>query len=327
MKILTILLGRIGDMILLTPFFELIKEKYPESQIEVIASRHNYIVLKNNPNIAKIHIYDKKILHTLQLLSYLRLNQFDFYIDPKDHFSHESAIFANIVRAKTKIGYNKPDSHNFDIAIEDISKHSNLHFVQRLWLPLENLEISLPKQPLKPILFEDVNSSKYVEEYILKLEQSKPIICCNISASKENKMLTTAKWIEFLKEAIKKSDFNYVLTFEPKHKILADEIKHSLPKIQLFSSRNLMDVISLIKQSYLVITPDTSIVHIAAAFNKPIIAFHSGIMETYVWFRPLSDVNSTIFAEEGVDDLSSIDANRIIDEFNKMLIILQKENN
>jgi ADP-heptose:LPS heptosyltransferase len=327
MRLITILLGRIGDMILLTPFFELIKQKFPESQIEVIASRHNYIILKNNPNISKIHIYDKKINHTLQLILYLRLNQFDYYIDPKDHYSTESAIFSKIVRSKIKIGFNKKNSNNFNYPIEDVSLHKNLHFSQRLILPLKYLDINLPNLPLKPILFEDINSIKYVDEFIAKNELRKYIICCNLSASKINKMWQTEKWIKFFQNLSNSNKFNFVITFEPKHKIIAEEIKKVVPKVVLFNSRSIMDVVSLVKISDLILTPDTSIVHIAAAYNRPIIVLHSGLSETYNWFHPLSEINKTIFADDGIDELSSITVDSLVKEFNNMLTIIQNEEN
>ncbi len=310
-------------MVLLTPFIQVIKNNFPYANIDVIASNYNFQILKNNPSVSKVFVYDKKFYRILKLISTLRSTNYDYYIDPKDHFSRESSIFSKIIKAKIKIGFNKINSNNFDLGIDGMEQHQSIHFVQRLWLPLTCLGIDLPDKPIKPILVEDENSKLYVRDFLQFLNFNQKNIVCNLSASKDNKMWLKEKWIEFLLSCDLLND-NFIITCEPKHIEMAEEIVNKVKDLKLFKSRNIKDMISLLKNTDILLSPDTSLIHIAAAFNTPVITLHSGLKETYTWFKPLSDINSTIFADEGIDDIRGIAIDKVKFEFNKMLIIIHK---
>ena len=46
----------------------------------------------------------------------------------------------------------------------------------------------------------------------------------------------------------------------------------------------------------MIISPDTSIVHVASTFNIPIISIHENNYESYKLFRPTSKFSRTIFS-------------------------------
>ena len=50
------------------------------------------------------------------------------------------------------------------------------------------------------------------------------------------------------------------------------------------------------KNLNIIITPDTSIVHIASTFDKPIVSIHENNMESYQLFSPISSLHRTIFS-------------------------------
>lgn len=316
------MLGRIGDMILLTSLIELLKKKYPESQLEVIASNHNFVVLKDNPNISNHLIYNKKFNSTIKLVKYLRLNKFDYYIDPKDHFSKESSILSKVVRAKSKIGFNNKGSNNFNYPIPFYNAEENLHFTQRLMKSLKYLNVELPELTPKPILYENKDSAEFVDRFLKQnnLDHfNKRIIIINISASKPNKMWDIEKWKELISKIEDLGDFHIILTFDPKHLSQAELIKNAKEKIILFKSRNFSDIISLYKFPDYVISTDTSIVHVSAAFNKPIVVLYAGMRSFSTNFRPLSDIHYSCFAPENEDNLENISVNEVFDAFQKII--------
>ncbi|MGX2949107.1 glycosyltransferase family 9 protein, partial [Frederiksenia canicola] len=53
-------------------------------------------------------------------------------------------------------------------------------------------------------------------------------------------------------------------------------------------TKSIFDNIELIKSSYLVISPDTSIIHIASGLNKPMIAFYGDGKENFTHWHPNS---------------------------------------
>src|SRR4249919_4197810 len=98
MKILILIFGRIGDMVLATPAFRIIKEKFPDSTIDVIASRHNLTIPQQNIYVNKVILWNNSPEKFFRALWQIRKTDYDFYIDPKDHYSWHSKFIASNAR-------------------------------------------------------------------------------------------------------------------------------------------------------------------------------------------------------------------------------------
>ena len=88
-----------------------------------------------------------------------------------------------------------------------------------------------------------------------------------------------------------------------------------------YKTSSVLDVAALIEKLYLVISPDTSIVHIASAFNKPVISIHENNQDSYQLFAPTSEVNRTVFSksQKGIKDFSVPLLLKYIDELMKLI--------
>jgi ADP-heptose:LPS heptosyltransferase len=69
----------------------------------------------------------------------------------------------------------------------------------------------------------------------------------------------------------------------------------------------------------IIITPDTSIAHIASAFNKPIVSLHENNQHSYQLFSPTSSLSKTVFATEK-NSLVGYDVQKVIDYTNLILM-------
>ena len=75
----------------------------------------------------------------------------------------------------------------------------------------------------------------------------------------------------------------------------------------------------------LVITPDTSIVHMACAFNKPLIAIYKKDMEGFEAWKPKSKCNRVVFSED-FESLNDIDIDTVINKSAELIkIYIKKE--
>ena len=222
-------------------------------------------------------------------------------------------MFAKFIKAKNKIGFNKENTNVFKYAIDAESTHVGLHYILRCLKPLKFINIETADQIPKPELFTDNDSESYINHF-LESVKIKNYIVANISASNINKMWISEKWIELLSNQ-DFNDINIILSFAPSEKELAIELKNSVPKLNVFNSRSMNDVISLIKRTCLLITPDTSLVHVAAAFNIPILGMFSGLDDFYKKFEPLSDVKESVRSPHGVDGIKGIESKDVIDAF------------
>jgi len=318
LKIQIVQLGRIGDMILATPMFSAIKHKFPQSHIDIITGTKNFTIISQNPNIHKVKILDKNPLKLFGFVMNNLKENYDYHIDPKDHYSSESKLLALITKAKVKIGYNKPNSKIFSIALPSDTENKGLHYTQRCFNALAPLGIEMPDFIPKPELYPSETARQNVKYYLYKYLINKEIVLINISASMPHKMWQTEKWILALNE-IKSAKYTFIISSAPKERNIAKNIAEQTNSL-LFEPNSLDEVMHLIKHCSLLITPDTSLVHIAAAFNIPLIGIFSGLDEFYSKFRPLSDKYLTIRASNGYDSIHSVEHLRLVqawEEFHK----------
>jgi ADP-heptose:LPS heptosyltransferase len=108
---------------------------------------------------------------------------------------------------------------------------------------------------------------------------------------------------------------NFQITTKKVSKITLDYVVTS------YKIESILDVAALIKHLDLVITPDTSIVHIASAFNIPIVTIHEDNRDSYQLFAPTSKYSRTVFSEFS-DRLDGYNVGKIIE--NSISLIAKK---
>jgi len=302
-KFLIMQLGRFGDLILFSPIFRILKEKFPSVELHLLAGRKNYEVILGNPYIDKIIKYDKspsKLIHTI---FQIRKDYYQYWIDPRDHFSNESRILAKIARAKHKIGFNQANLKAvFDL---DIKQNENLIHHSLIGInSLSHLGIALPAKPIKPELF-FMKDERFSPDSTRIIENNLNFVLLNLSASGTHKMWQVENWIEFISqtESHKKT---LVINFMNDERPIAEQIKERFSNVILHQPQNIRDVMALVYHSRYVITPDTAIVHIASAFNKKIFALYSGLDDFYAKFHPTSDNYTVVRAKNGDKGIHSI---------------------
>ena len=62
-----------------------------------------------------------------------------------------------------------------------------------------------------------------------------------------------------------------------------------------YPTESVLDLAAIIDNLDLIISPDTSIVHMACAFNKPLVAIYRKHMKLFEIWRPISNCNYVVF--------------------------------
>jgi heptosyltransferase III len=314
MKVIIVQLGRIGDSVLTTPIFRAIAESKPNTEIYVLASRHAASVLQDNPRVKKIYIYQKSPFLLLFLILRLRLQRFDWWVDPKDHRSGESTMLAKLCGAQNSIGYNSGHKGPFSISIPSDKDNFLLHVVERNLQVLDSLDIPFQTNA-RPELFPDSRLSLLVRNQFPPCNRRTVLI--NISAGDVSRYWLIEKWGEVAKYCIDRGD-RVVVTYKPADLSLAKDLEMLQPGLLRFDSPTIRESIAIMPIIDLLITPDTSVVHIAAAFNVPIIAMFPNIEWNFYKFKPLSEKSIVI---QPIGDLSieTIEVSNVIEAISEMV--------
>ena len=322
-NILFLRYDRIGDMVITTPVFRELKLAYPEINISVLASKLNRGVLVNNPYVDKIYTNHKNnLLGDLPTLLKLRKMKFDVCVEFDHSVIPHAIIRLRIIKPKKVISVFKEGRYGLqgkELEIYDYytEKPKNSHF-RDIWLNTLN-PFNVQPESKKYDLFCSDQQKKKAIDFLLQF-QDKIIIGINLEGAIKGKRITSDKLQAICRGLYQANkDVQIVLLSSPKtyEDIIRLSKNMGLPYVfSSYKTESIIDVAALIQNLQLIITPDTSIVHIASAFNVPIVSIHENNNDSYQLFAPKSQYSKTVFAQsvKGIDEYSINELTRYSDE-------------
>ena len=314
MKILIVQIGRIGDMVLTTPMFRAVANHNPNAEIHVLATPRGFSVLKGNPHIKRVIVYRKDPFSLLLMIVRLRRTWYDWFIDPKDHPSREGALLARICRAKNKVGYNREGEKTFSFGIPSNDENRALHAVVRNLACLKPLGVP-PNADGRPELFPDARLQKKIREDIP--QDGTKTVLLNISAGDSSRYWPVEKWASVAALCLARG-LRALIAYLPSDGRMAAALRNLRPGVILYHSSTINEIIALMPLVNLVATLDTSIVHIASAFDVPQIALFPDVEWNLKKFRPLSSLSVVLQPEKG-GTVSTIPAEKVMEEIEKII--------
>ena len=303
--------GKIGDMIVNSLMFREIKKVYPDTKIGVITRGAAIDIIKNNPNVDEIYEYHKDRKKIKELALKIKEEKYDLLIDFSEMLRVNQMMLINLCGARINIGLDRKDWKLFDLSIESgkdfkWTEHITnryLAYLIKLGLKKESIDISYD------IYLKD---EKKYETFFYKIKENKKLILNPYGASKHKSF--NIETLENIITYLKDKDIAIILVyFGDKYKELEFlEKKYKsvyIPK----KIESILNTTILIKKSDYVISPDTSIVHIASAFNKKMITVYPPKGGKYgidhlVW-APKSKYNKVIFCKDKTGNYDEIDIN------------------
>ena len=303
--------GKIGDMVVNSLMFREIKKVYPNIKIGVVARGAAIDIIKDNSNVDKIYEYYKDRKKIKDLALKIKEEKYDLLIDFSEMLRVNQMMLINLCGARFNIGLNRKEWKLFDLSIKSDkdfkwTEHITnryLAYLVKLGLKKENIDISYD------IYLKD---EKKYEVFFNEIKESKKLILNPYGASKHKSF--NIETLENIITYLKDKDIAIILVyFGDKYKELEFlEKKYKsvyIPK----KIESILNTAILIKKSDYVISPDTSIVHIASAFNKKMITVYPPKGGKYgvdhlVW-APKSEYSRVIFCKDKTGTYDEIDIN------------------
>ena len=301
-------------MVLTTPMFRVVANHIPNAELHVLASPRGAPVLQGNPRVKKIFIYRKDPFSLLLMFVRLRRTRYDWLIDPKDHPSREGAMLARICRAQNRVGYNREGEKIFSFGIPSNDENMALHAVTRNLACLRPLGVPHDAD-CRPELFPDARLTKKIRETILT--DDRKTVLLNISAGDTSRYWPVDKWAKVAALCLARG-LRVLIAYLPSDGHMAAALRDLQPGVILYHSSSINEIIAVMPLISLAVTPDTSIVHIASAFDVPQIALFPGVEWNLKKFRPLSSLSVVLQPEKG-EAVCTIPAEKVIGEIEKLI--------
>ncbi len=321
-KILVVRLGKIGDIIISSFVFEVIKKNEPKAEIHLLTLSKNREALKYNQFIDKVYFANKNFLLWFKII-YLSRVKFDLLIDLNDDPSSTSRLIRKIIHARTTAGFKFDENDKLDISIPRPPKEKT-HIIERIKLLLEKVNFKFAEKEVKPKLYLGEKENQDVWEELKPIKETHKILALNISAGADIRYWSTEKWIELLNKIDDtKSNWHFLILSTKDDNTTAEKIVNQISKrnISRNTFQSFQHFASYIRNSDMIITPDTSAVHIASAFNLPIVALYPDYEWNFISWQPLSDKFISIRSQQ-----HSIDAISVDKVFNSFLQLYKEVN-
>lgn len=293
MKILIIRFSSIGDIVLTTPVVHAIHEQKPNIEIHFITKKSFASLVIDNPSIKKVYTIEKSVS---EVLDALKLEKYDYIID----------LHKNIrtLRLKQSLGvksfsFDKLNFQKWMLVNFKVDKLPNIHIVDRYFEAVK--EIGVVNDYKKCQLF--LNESQHVDvnkEFGLKQQE---YLSVAVGAQFATKMLPEDKLIAILS----KINYPIVLLGGPtdveRGKNLVEGLKDKQHVFNAINQFSLNQSASIVQQSKVILTHDTGLMHIATAFNIPIVSVWGNTVPEFGMY-PYYPNNPELYSIHEVKNLS-----------------------
>lgn len=311
---------KLGDMIVSTISFKAAKKS--GFTVSVIAGPTTEKIINNNKYVDNIFVYKKgylnacKISHEINLLD----NKINLIIDVGDELRPETLLLLSLIKNKFLLGFNKKNYMLYDISLIDNPKDAH-HVTFRHKKAMEFLGVNLVDENYHINVPETIE--KEVSLFLNNIGEN--ILIINPFAASSHRCLSKRQMKEISTYIHNKYCGMKIIIIGSQDKIKNLKIDYAItsPFNTFFHS------VALIKNSDFILSPDTSIVHVCQAFNKPLLALYrkdpinEEKINSKIW-GPNNKNALILFTTEECGDISSIKSESILKTFN--LLIKNHEN-
>lgn len=276
-KVLIIRFSSIGDIILTTPVLRCIKQQLG-LEVHYLTKKSFSGLLQHNPHVDALNCIDKEI--ETELIEKLKAEQFDFLVDLHGNWRSLRIKKALGLPSKTFAKLNLQKWLLIHLGIDLMPRQ---HVADRYLDTVAHLGVSNDHKGLDYFM---------APETSVDVDLNKPFIAWSIGGSFTPKKLAAAQ----VTEVCKKMDVPVYLLGGSQEVEEAEAIIEACgqPNIKSFCGKLSLDQTALlIKNSRVLLSNDTGLMHIGAAFKKSIVSFW-GCTKPSLGFAPYAAASDSI---------------------------------
>lgn len=282
-KILIIRFSSIGDIVLTTPVIRCLKEQFNGYvEIHYLTKKQYKTVVEHNPNITKIHTIEKS---TNEIVDELKALKFDYVID-----LHKNLRSRRIIKSLKCISFSfdKLNIEKWLLTNFKINRLPKIHIVDRYFRAVKSFGILNDEKGLDYFIASDdrVDISDLPDTY------QNGYVAIAIGGQHEGKKLPKNKLIE----TCKKIKYPIVLLGGNEDHSVGEAIVNEADG-HIFNACGKFSInesASLLEQSNCVVTHDTGLMHIAAAFKKKVVSIWACTSPDFGMYPYLADSSSVV---------------------------------
>jgi len=294
-NILVIRLDRIGDMVITTPIFRALKEKWPDVQVTVLTNPVNKNIVINNPFIDCILVYDRENKHKsmsnrLIFFRGIRKKEFDLVIDPYLDYELKTSLITRFVGKRLRFGFEFAGREIcYNIRYNPNAFPASTEKRHMIDYDLDLLTyIGIETEKRQPEIFlsadDKKNSYKLLEEAGVSPESK--IIGMHPGGNYQSQRWPIKRFAAISDHLVTNYDVKVILFAGQDEKHLVSEFRsHAVKTPILLCDLSLREFMSILSHCRLLLCNNSGPLHIATALNIPTVSTMGPTIPYHWWPR------------------------------------------
>ncbi|PWB75877.1 hypothetical protein C3F09_01835 [candidate division GN15 bacterium] len=323
-KVLFLRPEKIGDMAISLPVFDGLKKHYPHIKISILGSPKNEALIGHDPRFDRVFMYRKNIWRDIAEVSRIRKERFDCVVDMIGDDSVTALYLSQLCApGKPRIGVGKVKFREFYDFNYDPRMGNTGHIIQNTLRLLDAFGIDSEKVDRYATPHIPPDALKRAAQFVNGLKAGDagcPVIGYNLSAGSKTRLWAMENARVLL---------NRIHEYCPKCRILLISVKADRERSETLASQvpgaaqvppslSLIEASAMLSQLDLLISPDTSLVHIARSFHVPVVGLYSRFMKNFLLWRPFGqEIGAVVSGND--DNIHDITVDQVYDAFVKLM--------
>lgn len=260
MKFLVIRFSSIGDIVLTTPVVRCLKTQIVTAEVHYLTKQSFAPIFKANPYIDKMHYLQDNLD---AVIDELKKEDFDYVID-----LHHNLRTLKVKRAlgKKSFSFNKLNIEKWVLTTTKWDILPEVHIVDRYMETVESFGVKNDERGMDYFIPDD----EHVDETDIPTSHLAGYIGMVIGGAHNTKKYPVDKW----KDLCARVQHPIILLGGKEDREEGDQIAAADP-IKIYNACgkfSLNESADLVRRAKLIVTNDTGLMHVAAAFKKPVIS-------------------------------------------------------
>lgn len=286
---------KVGDMVVTTGCARLLADR--GFKVSVLTGPTCQKILAGLEFLQKVYLYQPRMS-----LTQLKAAGFDAVVDFDDVKSYERFKLLSELRLPCVIGFNKEQYKLYDHSINflDANSHISQRYKQVVKL------FGGPDEHYRYYLLGCLKEREKVSELLAKAGETQLCVAINPFTASTDKDFCRHQ-VEALVERLHNLPYRVSIVMVGR----SEKIRQlELDMVLYLTDSNINSAVEVVRHCDLVITPDTSIVHIARAFDKPMVAVYNkrklkdtGLPGYLIWAPGYEKARQIVCEEKNVADM------------------------
>lgn len=301
-RVLFIRPEKLGDMVISLPVFHNLKKMFPHLELYILGSPRSEAVIRRDNRFAAVFLYTKNIFKDWSTVRKVRKLKIDVVADMVCDDSVTSLYLTQLCSATaSRIGLGKNRHKKFYDFNYLYRTGDSSHVVDNTLklLTAFGIDTALLERHIPP----DIEAAYFdtAERFITSLNgsDSSYLIGLNISAGRPSRVWPAEKNEALIRLLLDKyRTGQIIISSDPSERdkamALAGKFERRVDVIP--PGLNLLEVSAIISKMKILITPDTSLVHIARSFMVPVVGLYTRFAKNFELWRPFNQKGGAVIS-------------------------------